>query len=182
MASDVGTLDFDDKTDRDVLTRDELRAFWHRLAADPKSPDRYELTEHGELIVGQRPTNRHQTVASVVASQVQQQLVAGQAMHCLSVITPAGVRVPDVAWVPDDRRAEVLQQDPLERCLPFVAEVLSPGNLPFEVNHKAKAYLAAGAQEVLVVGLKGQLSFRRADGAHATSALGLRLELPSDWF
>jgi Uma2 family endonuclease len=174
-------LEPDAETDRDELTRAELRALWNRLAEDPASPERYELTEHGELIVSPLPSNRHQAVIVAVSEQLKAQL-GGLVIPSVSVLTSSGVRVPDIAWLPEARRHEPLRENPLERCPPLVVEVLSPGNRPFEVNHKTKAYLTAGAEEVVVVTTKGRVSYRRADGVHSTSALGVVLNLAPELF
>ena len=50
-----------------ALDRDELLRRWKELEEDSDSPDRYELTEFGELVLSPKPTNDHQRVAFAVA-------------------------------------------------------------------------------------------------------------------
>jgi hypothetical protein len=70
----------------------------------------------------------------------------------------------------------------METVPPLVVAVLSPGNRKPEIVHKIRACLESSVQEVVVIGRTGSIVFRRADGAHETSALGLRLALPSEFF
>ena len=94
----------------------------------------------------------------------------------------AGIRVPDVVWVPDAMwQDQAAQQEPL-LAPPLVVEVLSPGNRQPEMNHKIQGYLQSGVQEVIVVGLTGGIEFIRQDGVHATSIFNLNLALPAQLF
>ncbi len=92
--------------------------------------------------------------------------------------TTAGVRLPDVVWMPEERWQIVTTKDGLVQAPEFVIEVLSPGNRQTEINHKIQACLASGIQEVLVVALNGTLEFYRQDGVHATSSRNITLALP----
>ncbi|MFP5406064.1 MAG: Uma2 family endonuclease, partial [Gammaproteobacteria bacterium] len=121
-------------------------ALWHALANDPDSPDRIEITEHGEIIVSPSPTSRHQTIAGVVGEQLREQ-PGGRVIFEVSMVTrTAGIRCPDAAWLPMDRLAESLVDGPMETVPPVVVEVLSPGNRKTEIAHKMQAYLQSGAQ------------------------------------
>lgn len=162
-----------------ILSADALRALWKELGQDETLDEKYELTEHGELVMSAPATNRHQALCTLIAMQLQQRL-GGTAIVEAAVLTPdAGVRVPDVSWTPAP--AGIANATLLERP-DLVVEVLSPGNRRTEIAHKVRAYLAGGVREVIVVALDGTIRYHRADGAHAESALGVRLELPSELF
>jgi Uma2 family endonuclease len=58
-------------------------------------------------------------------------------------------------------------------------EVWSPDHSRREIAAKMRAYLEAGAQEVVVVELSGHIRFFGLEGERENSALGLKLSLPA---
>ena len=56
-------------------------------------------------------------------------------------------------------------------------EVLSLGNTREEIAMKAGAYPRAGAREVIVVGLRGEIQFLGPEGERAASIFSLSLNL-----
>ncbi len=92
------------------------------------------------------------------------------------------MRCPDVSWLPQDRLSEALAVGPLERAPSLVVEVLSPGNHAAQVAHKIRAYLETGVHEVVTVDLHGKVAFHREDGPHPESALGVKFDLPAEFF
>ncbi len=165
-----------------ILSRDDLSKLWAELAQDDQLPDRYELSEHGEVVLSPKPHNRHQLLCSQIAHQLQTQL-GGQAGTEVAVLTTtAGIRVPDVVWMPEERWKIVTTKDGLAKAPELVVEVLSPGNRQTEINHKIQAYLSSDIQEILVVGLTLTLEFYRQDGVQATSSLNVTLTLPPSLF
>jgi Uma2 family endonuclease len=164
-----------------ALRREELLERWNELAADPESPDRYELNELGELILSPKPTNDHQRIAFAVARSLEAQL-GPEAATEISVYTDRGIRVPDVVWMPAARWREVKGQSPFPFVPDICAEVLSPGNSRAQITMKTGAYLRGGAREVIVVGLKGEIQYFGAEGRREASGLGVELVLPPDLF
>ena len=165
-----------------VLSPDDLSKLWAELAHDDQLPDWYELSEHGEVVMSPKPHNRHQLLCTQIALQMQTQL-GGQAGVEVAVLTStAGIRVPDVVWMPEEKWQIVTTEEGLIQAPELVVEVLSPGNRQTEINHKIHAYLASGIQEVLVVGLNGTLEFYRQDGVHTTSILNFTLTLQPHLF
>jgi Uma2 family endonuclease len=164
-----------------ALDREELLQRWNELGADPDSPDRYELTEFGELVLSPKPTNDHQRVASAVVRSLEAQL-GPEAATEISVFTDRGIRVPDVVWMPAARWAEVKGKSPFPFVPDVCVEVLSPGNSRAEIAMKIGAYLRGGAREVIVVGRGGEVEYYGAEGRREASALGIRLELPAELF
>jgi Uma2 family endonuclease len=164
-----------------VLDREALQRRWDELAADPESPDRYELTEFGELVLSPKPTNDHQRAAQAVVRSLEAQLGPEAAVE-ISVFTDRGIRVPDVVWMPAVRWREVKGKSPFPFVPDVCVEVLSPGNSRAEIRMKTGAYLRGGAHEVIVVGRAGEIEHFGPEGRREVSALGIRLELPADLF
>ena len=164
-----------------ILSPEELSQVWKDLAHNVQLPDWYELTEHGELVMSPRPETRHQRICASIAYQLQQQL-GGEAVYEVAVLTTtAGIRVPDVVWMPQERW-DMVSAVSLLRDPDLVVEVLSPGNRSTEIKHKTQAYLASGIQEVILIGLTGTIEYVRQDGVHTTSIFDLNLTLPAQLF
>lgn len=162
------------------MDQQALHERWAQLARDPRSPDYYELNEHGELVVQLVPTPRHQMAVAWVCEQLREQL-GGRAFTGLAVDTRnAGIRVPDVAWLPDERIDEALCDGPLRGCPPVIVEVASKGEEE-QTAARAAAYVAAGAEDVIVIGPTGQVTHHRRPGG-ATATRQLRLGPPLRMF
>lgn len=164
-----------------LVSPEELTQWWVELAQNEQSPDYYELTEYGELVLSSRAETSHQRICSSLVRQLSQQLGEEAVQEVAVLTTTAGLRVPDVVWMPQARwdqfsRNAVLQAPEL------VVEVLSPGNRKPEMNHKIQGYLSSGVKEVVVIGLTGTIEYIRQDGVHATSMFNLTLTLPTQLF
>lgn len=165
-----------------ILSPEELSQLWADLAGNDQLPDWYELTEHGELIMSPRPETRHQRLCTQIALQLQAQLGGEAVVEAAVLTTTAGIRVPDVIWMPESDWQNIASPDQLLEAPSLVVEVLSPGNRPKEINHKTQAYLVSGVQEVILIGLTGTIEYVHQDGVHATSRFNLNLTLPSQLF
>jgi Uma2 family endonuclease len=164
-----------------ALEREELLRRWNKLAEDPESPDRYELSELGELILSPKPTNKHRRAGLAVVRALEAQL-GPEAATEIAVLTDRGIRVPDVVWMPAARWREVKGKSPFPFVPDVCVEVLSPGNSRAEIMMKTGAYLRGGAREVIHVGRKGEVEYFGADGRREASAVGILLELPAELF
>jgi Uma2 family endonuclease len=165
-----------------ILSPKDLSQVWMDLAQDEGTPDSYELTEHGEIVMSPKPTNRHQVLCAKIILQLSAQL-GPQAVPDAAILTnDAGIRVPDVVWMPEEKWDVVMTADGLLHAPDLVVEVLSPGNRETEINHKIHAYLDSGVQEVIIVGLTGTIEYIRQDGVHPTSIFNLTLSLPAQLF
>jgi Uma2 family endonuclease len=164
-----------------VLDRAALTRRWQELGADPETPDYYELNEYGEVIMAPKPTNDHQRTLSAVARALESQL-GPEAVPEISVLTDRGVRVPDVVWMPLARWEQAKGKTPLPFAPDVCVEVLSPGNTREEMAMKTGAYLRAGAKEVVVVVLRGEIEFFGPEGKRIQSALSITLDLPVSLF
>ncbi len=164
-----------------LISSHELMQRWGELAQDEQSPDFYELTEYGELVLSPRAETNHQRICAEIVFQLRSQL-GGEAVGEAAVLTTtAGLRVPDVAWMPQARWNE-LSRNAILQSPELVVEVLSPGNRKPEMNHKIQGYLGSGVKEVIVIGLTGAIDYIRQDGVHPTSTFNLTLALPSQLF
>jgi Uma2 family endonuclease len=164
-----------------LVSPEELIQRWAELGRDEQSPDYYELTEYGELVLSPRAETNHQRICSSLVRQLSQQL-GGEAVQEVAVLTTtAGLRVPDVVWMPQDRWNQ-LPVHAVVQAPELVVEVLSPGNRKPEMNHKIQGYLQSGVKEVVVIGLTGTIDYIREDGVHPTSVFNLTLSLPSQLF
>ena len=165
-----------------LVSPEALAQMWKDLARDDQSPDHYELTEHGELVLSPKPTNRHQWICGEITFQLRTQLGGKASLEVAVQTKTAGIRVPDVVWVPDTMwQDNIAHQEPLI-APPLVVEVLSPGNRQPEMNHKIQGYLNSGVKEVMVIGLTGAIDYYRQDGVHPTSIYNLSLSLSSHLF
>jgi Uma2 family endonuclease len=164
-----------------VLDQDTLVRRWQELAADPDSPDYYEVNEFGEVIMSPRPTNDHQRVVTAVTLALNQEL-GPEAVQEVSVMTDRGIRVPDVVWMKPEQWVQVKGKTPLPLVPDVCVEVLSRGNTTEEVTMKTNAYLRGGAREVIVIGLRGEIEFFGNEGQRPASALGVHLILARDLF
>ena len=72
-----------------------------------------------------------------------------------------GVKVIDVVWMSPVYAARLEAQNPvaLERAPEICVEVLSPSNSQPEMEEKMALYFEAGAHEVWICGLDGNLRF-----------------------
>ena len=164
-----------------LVSPEELLQWWAELAQDEQSPDYYELTEYGELVLSPRAETDHQRLCAEIAFQLRSQLKGEAVVEAAVLTTTAGLRVPDVTWMPQ-ARWDQLPRNAVLQAPELVVEVLSPGNRTSEMNHKIQGYLQSGVQEVIVVGLTGTIEYIRQDGVHATSIFNLNLTLPSQLF
>lgn len=129
-----------------------------------------------------KPSNRHQVICADIAYQLRAQLSGKAVIEAAVLTTTAGIRVPDVVWMPEEKWGVVTTSQDLLQAPDLVVEVLSPGNRQAEINHKVHAYLASGIQEVIIVGLDGTITYHQPTGIQPTSAFGVSLILPSHLF
>ncbi len=165
-----------------ILSPEALSHLWAELAQDDQLPDWYELTEHGEVIMSPKPSNRHQRLCAEIAFQLRSQLGGEAVVEAAVLTTTAGIRIPDVIWMPNDKWQAITGDNDLLQTPDLVVEVLSPGNRRTEINHKIQAYLSSGIQEVIIVGLDGAITYYHTNGIQTTSTFEVTLALPAHLF
>ena len=154
------------------LASAQLAARWRELLDQPGLPHMFELDQYGELIEMNPPKKPQLRIVRTLMQQIEDRL-GGEALPGLGVLTSIGVRIPDVVW-----QARWAEEDPASPAPTVCVEVLSPDNTRREIDEKTAAYLAAGAQEVIIVEMSGRIRFFGAEGERSVSALGLALTLP----
>jgi Uma2 family endonuclease len=128
-----------------------LLAQWDAACKDPelaKLPHKVELNEWGKIELTPPAPPIHGKFEFRIAKLLEHSLGGEASVEC-PVLTDIGVRVPDVVWISERRRAELDQEQPLINAPEICVEVLSPANTTEELTHKTNAYLAAGAREVI---------------------------------
>lgn len=138
----------------------------------------------GELIVVNSPAARHNRIIFDLVYSFGRHAAslsgAGELGAAADVpIDSANVYVPDLWWVPDDRRlADDESRFPAPP--PLVVEVRSPSTWRFDVGTKLRHYESAGVAEVWLVDTAADvvLVFRR--GGPDTVTFDIALELTAD--
>jgi Uma2 family endonuclease len=137
-----------------LMTADEFWEFVHR----PENEDRDFDLIRGEVVEVSRPTTPHGVVASLVAFELQ--LYARGTRKGYVVTNDSGVVLgkkpdsvvgPDVAYFVDAGKFEDLHPKWAETPPVLVVEVLSPNDVPSEVNEKIEVYLKNGVKVLWLV-------------------------------
>lgn len=141
-----------------LTTPEALALRWIELIHDPMLRDlpyKVELNAWGSIEM--TPTSfQHSRTRGYVAGELAKQLRNGAVLIELAILTDIGVRVPDVAWGSDAYVRSNKESTPATKAPEVCVEVLSPSNSDIEIREKTRAYLAAGAEEVWVIGVEGR--------------------------
>lgn len=133
------------------LSAEELAVRYRALCDDPlyaNVPGKIELDVWGRMVMSP-PSNYHSAVQTALAIQLASR--GGRAFVEASVLTPAGLFVPDVVWASAEFMRIHRFETPFTRAPELCVEVASPSNSRKELREKTDAYLAAGAEEVWIV-------------------------------
>jgi Uma2 family endonuclease len=157
-------------------SREELGARYRALCEDPgyaSIPGKIELDVWGRMVMS--PASSYHSALQVdIASRLKS--LGGRAFVEVSILTPGGVLVPDVAWASADFMSAHDFETPYTRAPEICVEVTSPSNSRKEMREKIDAYLAAGAKEVwLVYPNSKRFEFFGAQGPLAQSGYAVDL-------
>ncbi len=160
--------------------REMLVARWAEVVNDESLRDLpYKVELNAEGTIEMRPANNwHGAVQAHLAHFLGERLRDGLVYTGCSILTAAGVRVPDVAWGSSEFVQEQAANTLFGRAPEICVEVLSPSNSIKETDAKVKAFLAAGAREVWLVRAREGVSFIGPEGALARSAFVAEVEIP----
>jgi Uma2 family endonuclease len=153
---------------------------WRQVCQDRSLADlpyKIELDRFGRIIMS--PTHkRHSKFQSKIQRLLMQQLPQGDAMPECAVETSEGTKVPDVAWISDERWKSLNPDDASCVVAPEICiEVLSPTNTIEEMlgtpekPGKRDLYFQAGAVEFWLCDESGKMSFYGRTGQMQKSAL-----------
>lgn len=132
----------------------EHQARWQEIARDPSLrnlPYKVETNSRGQIVLSPQ-TNLHSVQQKAVQDFLDEHAPEGISPPELAIATPEGVKVPDVAWMSDERWGQMQQTgDPSTLAPEICVEVLSSSNTEEEIREKRALHLQAGAEEVWVV-------------------------------
>jgi Uma2 family endonuclease len=164
-----------------LATPEALVLRWDELCRDPSLQDlpyKIELNAWGKIEMSPA-SNRHGRLQATLAAELVRLLPRGLILTECSILTRIGIRVPDVAWGTQAFMASYGETTPYTRAPDICAEIVSPSNVPAEIEEKTAAYLAAGAREVWIVSEDGSIRYFSPDGESARSAFGITVSLPA---
>jgi hypothetical protein len=167
-----------------LLDRSGLLAAWRRMAvgAEVGRRDWYELDERGQVVMNSCPSARRQIVLTDIYCHLTEQMGHLAAMSVPVTTASFGIRVPDVVWMPSDKWEGFDGDDPVPFVPDLCVEVLLDSDRTHNIVRRVKAYLEAGAREVIVVGQRGELEFWGAKGQQHASMFGIAVSLDRMYF
>jgi Uma2 family endonuclease len=140
---------------------------WREVLADPFLANlsyRIETDRHGHIVMSPPPAFPHGRRQAKIAGLMLKLMPEGQAVTECPLSTLDGVKAIDVAWVSAARQENASEPVVLERAPEICVEIISPSNRASEIEEKRVLYFQAGAQEVWICSLHGQLTFYLASG------------------
>jgi Uma2 family endonuclease len=162
----------------EVRPREEQTALnlrrWDEVLADPdlrKLPGRVETDRHGRVIMSPPPAPNHGKMQAQIATQLGKLLPHGTTITECPVSTADGVKGVDIAWASSKSWGEVGNRTCFIHAPEICVEVASPGNTEEELHEKIALYFNAGAKEVWLCGIFGEMTFHQPAGALARSEL-----------
>lgn len=141
---------------------------WAELLADAelaKFEGRIETDRHGRIILIPPPTPSHGIYQAEIGHLVRSLMPYGRTLTVCPISTADGVRAADVAWASTERMRELGNRVCFPQAPEICVEVLSPGNTDAEIDEKVGLYFDAGAQEVWVCSVSGDMKFMSPKGA-----------------
>lgn len=152
------------------LSTEELAVRYRALCDDPlfaNVPGKIELDSWGRILMSPA-SNYHGMVQGRLCRRLAD--LGGEAFVEASIVTAAGLFVPDVVWASNAFMQAHANETPYTRAPEICVEVASPGNSLKELREKVDAYLAVGALEAWIVYPQSKrFEFFRADGKSARS-------------
>ena len=146
---------------------------WEELCADKSLrnlPYRIELNGLNQIVMS--PLHfRHGLYPMEIGTRLGRLLPAGKAGSETAVITSDNIKVPDVVWVSREFMGKHFDALALPVAPDICVEVLSPTNRAVEIDQKRALYFEAGAREVWICGLEGEMEFYAPAGQMERSAL-----------
>ncbi len=147
-------------------------AVWDKIVANTefaKMEYRFETDEHGQIIMSPPPAPSHGGKQAKISHLLWQTAPNGQVISECPISTSKGVKAADVTWCSLSVWSESKSQSCLLRAPEICVEILSPSNTTSEIEEKKQLYFEAGAQEVWICALDGQMTFFTETGTLPTS-------------
>jgi len=153
---------------------------WRQVCQDRSLADlpyKIELDKHGKIVMS--PAHKwHSRLQGRILRLLMQQLSQGDSLPECAVETSEGTKVPDVAWISDERWKSLNPDDASCVVAPEICvEILSPTNTAEEMlgalgrPGKRELYFQAGANEFWLCDESGAMSIFGRDGQMQKSVL-----------
>jgi Uma2 family endonuclease len=158
------------------LSGEELAVRYRSLCDDPRFenlPGKIELDSWGRILMSPA-SNYHGLVQGRLCRRLT--VLGGESFVEASIVTPAGLFVPDVVWASAAFMQAHANETPYTGAPEICIEVASPANSVKELREKVDAYLAVGAFEAWIVYPQSKrFEFFSAGGKSASSAFAVDL-------
>ena len=158
-----------------LKTATSEKSMWERVVDDPTFDDlpfKVETNEYDQIILTAYKLS-HSVYQGRIADHVRELLQSEGILPVeFAIQTRKGVKVPDVAWMSDERLAKLPSDAELSPIAPEICvEVLSKSNSPEEINQKRELYFENGAEEVWTCDMNGAMTFYGPRGQISSSEL-----------
>ena len=155
---------------------------WDELVADPvlaKIEGRIETDRFGHIIMSPPPAANHGAYQGEIYYLLRTLMRRGRSYTECPISTADGIRAADVAWASAQRVKELGNRQVFPNAPEICVEVLSPGNSDAEIEEKKALYFEAGAGEVWICGILGDMKFFAAADTPPLAASKLCPEFPA---
>jgi len=150
------------------------RMTWSEICEDKllaTLPYRIESDRWGNIVMGPPPRSRHAEYQTEISAILRQTMEGGRSVVECPIQTEEGVKAADVVWVSHQRRAS-RPNDPAYLIAPEICvEVVSPSNIQAALEERKRLFFQAGALEVWLCSLEGDMTFFGPAGRIAESRL-----------
>jgi len=158
------------------LSAEELAVRYRSICDDPlfaNVPGKIELDSWGRILMSP-PSNYHGLVQGRLCRRLA--ALGGESFVEASIVTAAGLFVPDVVWASTAFMHAHANETPYTVAPEICIEVASPANSVKELREKVDAYLTLGAMEAWIVYPQSKrFEFFNASGQSASSAFAVEL-------
>jgi Uma2 family endonuclease len=152
---------------REPLTKQEHQQVWQALCEDSAlQAIAYKI----ETDMSPTQTKHSRMVRRI--TRLLEDKLGSEALTELAIITPEGVKVPDVAWCSETFLTQHWSDAVLLKAPEVCVEVVSPSNSEAELRQKTALYLDGGAVEVWLVSEDGAVEIYTPAGAREGSTFG----------
>ena len=155
---------------------------WEELLQDPtlnRIEGRIETDRHGHIIMSPPPAASHGGMQSEIAYLLRTLISGGRVLTECPISTADGVKAADVAWASQQRVRELGNRGCFSKAPEICVEVLSPGNTDAEISEKMALYFDAGAAEVWICALAGNMQFSTSPDAPPANSSRLCPQFPA---
>ena len=146
---------------------------WREVVVHPSLVDlpfKIETNRFGQVVMSPA-TSWHGSFQGVIQDLIRIHIAGGNVAQECPVQTSDGVKVADVAWLSAAFLKAHLSEDVFLSAPEICIEIVSPSNTALEMKAKRLLYLEAGAAEVWMCDLKGNVRFYDSSGERETSSL-----------